>query len=128
MRIKLAWLWFICLLVLIIIALPLRNFLHLGGDIRSFLFPLGILGALLVVFAALARTGGRLRFFFILTGASALGWPVSLWLHDILIKVWSNEPVTYVLVFYILPLTFVTGVIGTIITGIARVISRLGQR
>jgi hypothetical protein len=128
MRLIFSWLFFVFLLALIIVALPLRNLLHLGGDIGSFLFTLGILGALLVIVAAGAKTGRWLRFFFILTGASALGWPVGLWLHNILIKVWSTEPITYVLVFYILPLTFVTGVLGTVITGIARAISHLGRR
>ena len=128
MRLKLSWLLFACLLALIIVALPLRGLLRLGGDITSFLPVLGILGAMLVVFAAIAKMGRWLRFFFILTGASALGWPVSLWLHNILIKVWSTEPVTYVLVFYILPLTFVTGVMGTIITGSVWAISRSRQR
>jgi len=61
-----------------------------------------------------------LRFFFILTGASALGWPVSLWLHDILIKTFPNEPVTYILVFFVLPVTFIIGVVGAIITGVVQ--------
>ena len=124
MRLKVSWLLFACLLALIIFALPLRNLLHLGGDIRSFLFPLGILGALLVVFAVLAKTGRWLRFFFMLVGLSAFGLPADLLLHELLFKIWPTEPVTYVLLFYILPLTFVIGVFGTIITGLSRLFSR----
>lgn len=128
MRLKLCWLLFAVLVALFFVAAPLNSLLRIGGDFRSFLLPIGILGALLVFVVALAKTGRWLKFFFILTGASALGWPISLWLHNILINAFPTEPVTYVLVFYILPVTFVTGVVGTIITGIVRGFSRSGQR
>ena len=122
---KLSWLLFACLLALIIVVLsPLRTTLDASGDLRSFVPLLGILGALLVVLAAPAGAGRWLKFFFILTGASALGWPLSLWLHGILIRAFPTEPVTYVLVFYILPLTFVTGISGTIISGIMQAIEK----
>jgi len=39
---------------------------------------------LLAALAALTKMSRWLRFLFILTGASELGWPVNLWLHDIL--------------------------------------------
>jgi hypothetical protein len=91
-RLKLCWLLFTLLVVLPNVAIsPLHTFLGLRIDSKSF---------------------------FILTGVSALGWPVSLYLHDLLIKFFPTEPVTYVLVFYVLPFAFVAGVLGTIITGI----------
>ena len=113
-----SWVLFMILVGGIIIVLPLHSVLRLDGDLRNYLAPLGIVGAILVLAAALAKTGRWQKFFFILTGASALGWPVSLFLHDQLVKIWSTEPVTYVLVFYILPVTFVTGAAGTIIAGL----------
>jgi hypothetical protein len=116
---------FLLLLSGIIIVLPLHAVLRLGGDLRNYLVPLGIAGALLVITAVLAKTGRWLKFFFILTGASAVGEPVSLFLHGQLVKVWSTEPVTYVLVFFILPVTFVTGAGGTIVAGILRLITGL---
>ncbi len=119
MRLKFCWLIFAILVALFIVAIsPLHTVLHLGGDFRSFVLPLGIVGVVLLVLVFLTKMSKWLRFCFILTGTSALGWQVSLFAHDLLIKKFPNEPVTYVLVFFVLPVTFIVGVIGTIITGI----------
>ena len=117
-RLKFCWLLFAALIVLFIVAAPLNGLLRIGGDFRSFVLPLGIMGASVVVLAALTKMNKWLRFFFILTGASALGWPFSLYLNRLLINFFPNEPVTYVMFFFVFPLTFIAGVIGTIITGI----------
>jgi len=110
---------FAILVTLAIVAiLPLHTLLHLGGDLRSFIPVLGIVGTVLLVLAALTKMSKWLRFFFILTGASALGWQVSLFAHELLIKIFPTEPVTHVLVFFILPVTFIVGVAGAIVTGI----------
>ena len=124
MRTKLSWLLLVCLLALIVAGLTLPRLLRMGGDSRTFLFPLGVLGVLLAVIAARIKTARWLKFFFMLTGFSAFGLPADLFLHDQLYKMWPAEPVTYVLLFYILPLTFVIGVLGAIITGLARLFSR----
>ncbi len=119
MRLKFCWLMFAILVALIIVAIsPIHTLLRLGGDFRSFVLPLGIVGAVLLVLAVLTKMSKWLRFFFILTGASALGWQVSLFAHDLLFKTFPTEPVTYVLVFFVLPVTFIVGVVGTIIIGI----------
>jgi hypothetical protein len=128
MRTKFSWVVFACLPALVAAALTLPRLLRLGGDFRTFLYPIGVLGALLTGAAAGIKSGRWQKFFFILTGASALGWPVSLFLHDQLVKIWSTEPVTYVLVFYILPVTFVTGVLGTIITGLLGLFARSSKK
>jgi hypothetical protein len=124
MRTVFSWVLLLVLLSGIILVLPLHAVLRLGGDLRNYLLPLGVVGTLLIISAALAKTGKWLKFFFILTGASALGWPVGLFLHDQLVKVWSTEPLTYVLVFFILPVTFIAGVAGTIVTGMLRLLLR----
>jgi hypothetical protein len=118
MRIMFSWLLFAVLVVLFLIAAPLNALLRIGGDFRSFVIPLGVVGALLSVVAVMTKAGRWLKLFFILTGSSALGWPTSLYLHDILIKVFPNEPLTYILVFFVLPVTFIAGIAGTIIVGI----------
>jgi len=119
MRLKFCWLMFALLVAIVIVAIsPIYTLLRLGGDFRSFVLPLGIVGAVLLVLAALTKMSKWLRFFFILTGASTLGWQVSLFAHDLLIKIFPTEPVTYVLVFFVLPVTFIVGVVGTIIIGI----------
>jgi len=108
---------FAILVALFVVAIsPLHTLLRLGGDFRSFVLPLGIVGVVLLVLVFLTKMSKWLRFFFILTGASAIGWQVSLFAHDLLIKRFPSEPVTYVLVFFVLPVTFIVGVIGTIIT------------
>ena len=119
MRLKLCWLLFAIIVAIAIVAIsPIHTFLHIGLDFSSFVLPLGIAGAGLLVLASLTKMTKWLRLFFILTGASALGWPVSLFAHQQLFKIFPTEPVTYILVFYILPVTFIIGAIGTIITGI----------
>jgi len=119
MRLKLCWLMFALLVALFIVAIsPMHKLMRLGGDFSSFVLPLGIVGVVLLVTVALTKMSGWLRFVFILTGASALGWQFSLFAHDLLIKIFPTEPVTYVLVFFVLPVSFIFGVIGTIVTGI----------
>ena len=119
MRLKFCWLMFALLVAIGIVAIsPIHTLLRLGGDFRSFVLPLGIVGAVLLVLAVLTKMSKWLRFFFILTGASALGWQVSLFAHNLLFKTFPTEPVTYVLVFFVLPVTFIVGVVGTIIIGI----------
>ena len=123
-RTKLSWVLFVSLLALIAAGLTLPRLLRMGGDSRTFIFPLGVLGILLVVIAARVKTAGWLRFFFMLVGLSAFGLPADLFVHDQLFKLRPAEPVTYVVLFYILPLTFVIGVLGTIITGLAYLFSK----
>ena len=119
MRLKFCWLMFALLVAIGIVAIsPIHTLLRLGGDFRSFVLPLGIVGTVLLVLAALTKMSKWLRFFFIFTGASTLGWQVSLFAHDLLIKIFPTEPVTYVLVFFVFPVTFIVGVVGTIIIGI----------
>ena len=119
MRLKLCWFTFVLLMVIFIAGIsPLHTLLHLGGDFRSLVPVLAITGVVFLVLAALTKMSKWLRFFFILTGASALGWQVSLFAHDLLINIFPTEPVTYVLVFFVFPVTFIVGVVGTIIIGI----------
>jgi hypothetical protein len=111
-------------LVLVVVS-PLRELLHVPGDLSDYVIQLGALGVSLVVLAIITRMSKVLRNFMITAGASALGWPVSLYIHDLLFPLFPTEGVTYVLVFFILPVTFLAGVIGAIVTGIKlRVSSR----
>ena len=52
MRLKPSWLLFAALVVLFIIAAPLNALLRIGGDFRSFVLRLGIVGTLLAALAA----------------------------------------------------------------------------
>ena len=117
---KISWIVFAALVGLFAAALLL-----LSDDLRSFVPYLGVLGLLLVVSAAAAKTGRLLKSFMILTGAAAIGWPVGLYLHDPLLHLVPDEPFTYILVFYICPVAFIAGAAGTIIIGIRQLFSRI---
>jgi len=50
MRLKFCWLMFDLLVAIVIVAIsPIHTLLRLGGDFRSFVLPLGIVGAVLLV-------------------------------------------------------------------------------
>ena len=108
-------------LVLIVIS-PLRLLLNIRGDLSNYVIHLGVLGVPLVILSILTRMSRMLRIFLITAGASALGWSISLYLHDLLIRFFPTEPVTYVLVFFVLPVTFLVGVLGAIAIGIKQLI------
>jgi hypothetical protein len=117
---SLCWLLFYLLAALFIFAVsPLHTLFHLEGEFLSFALPIGVVGLLLLIFALKATMSTWLRFFFILTGASGLGWPVGLYVHNLLLfSLFPAEPVTYVLVFFVLPVTFLAGIIETLVVGI----------
>lgn len=124
MYIKISWTIYFLLIALFVLALsPLKEILHISGDFRDFIPYIGILGLLLVVITIMAKQGKLLRAFLVTTGVSALGWPISLYLHEILYRYFPTEPVTYILVFFILPITFLIGASGTVVIGIKQLIS-----
>jgi hypothetical protein len=109
-------------LVLIFVS-PLRELLHIPGDLSDYVIQLGAMGLSLVILAIITRMSKVLRNFMITAGASALGWPVSLYIHDLMFPTFPTESVTYVLVFFILPVTFLVGVLGAIVIGIRQRVS-----
>jgi hypothetical protein len=121
---KLCWVLFAVLVGLFLIAVsPIKNYLHLNGDFSAFVTCLGGVGLLLVISSLLARVGKWLKIFLLITGASAAGWPLSLYLHEFLFRFFPTEPVTYILVFFVLPVTFLAGAVGTIAIGIKQLLS-----
>jgi hypothetical protein len=109
--------------LVVLVVSPLRGLLHIRGDLSNYVVHLGVLGALLLILSIITRMSIILKSFLIVTGASALGWPLSLYLHDLLIHFFPTEPVTYILVFFVLPATFLVGVLGTIVVGIKQLAS-----
>jgi membrane protein DedA with SNARE-associated domain len=71
-----------------------------------------------VILSAILHANALLRIFLIAAGVSAIGWPSSLFLHGYLFQYFPTEPVTYVLFFYIFPLSFVISTIGSFIVGL----------
>jgi hypothetical protein len=99
---------------------PLREPLHIPGDLSNYVTPLGVLGVLLVILAAITKMSRLLKTFLIVAGASAFGWPLSLFVHALLSSAFPTEGITYVMVFFIFPVTFLIGVIGSVVIGVKR--------
>ena len=110
-------------LVLVLVS-PLRYVLHVQGDLSNYVIHLAVMGVPLITLAILTRMSRVLRIFLITTGVSASGWFISLSLHALLSRFFPTEPVTYILVFFVLPVTFLIGVFGATAMGIKQLFSR----
>ena len=102
---------------------PLGGLIHLHGYFRDFVVPLGLLGVVLLILAAVTRIRMPLKSFLFGIGTSAVGWPVSLYLHIVLIRFFPTEPFTYIMFFFIFTPAFIIGATGTIIIGIKQLVS-----
>lgn len=121
---KICWGVFGGLLGLFIVAVsPLRELIHLDGDFRDFVVPFGVLGTALIALAVITRMSLALKSFLLTMGASAAGWPVSLYLHSVLIHLFPTEPFTYILFFFVFTPTFIVGATGAIIFGIKQLLT-----
>ncbi len=111
--------WAILAGLVLLLIVPLTPWGVYSGRFELFPgIPLIVLGAALIILVAILRTNAILKFFLIAAGVSAIGWPFSLFLHSFLFQYFPTEPVTYVLFFYVFPLTFVTSTIGSFIVGL----------
>ena len=112
--------WAILAGLILLLIVPLTPFGAHSGRFELFPgIPLIVLGAALVILAAMLHTNALLlKIFLIAAGASAIGWPSSLFLHSFLFQYFPTEPVTYVLFFFVFPLTFAISTIGSLITGL----------
>jgi len=99
------------------------------------LFGLGVvgLGIALLVLAARAKVGRRLKGFLLLTGASATGVLVFAVLHNLVYALLINffgfgadfdEPVFFIMATMICPLAFLVGVVGSVVLGFKKSLSR----
>ncbi|MGD9115851.1 MAG: hypothetical protein PVJ61_01525 [Dehalococcoidia bacterium] len=130
---KLRWPVFWALLAVFVISVGflfvpgLQDLIH-GPVIFVFFGLLLVLGVGLVVLAARDRTGGGLRRFFMLTGASAAGILVFVLLHNLVYGLFEyfggpdfwgsgDEPVFFILALIVCPLGFLVGAVGSIVTG-----------
>ena len=119
MLMKICWGVFGVLLgFFIVVASPIREFVHLPGDLSNFVVPLGVLGMALIILVAITRMSLVLKCFLLATGVSAAGWPISLFLHSVLFQFFPTEPFTYILLFFVCIPAFIIGAIGAIIFGI----------
>ena len=90
-----------------------------------------LLGVALIVFTLREKVGGRLKKFFLLTGASASGVFISILLHNLVYTLfvhffgtdfWNggDELFFFTLAVFICPLGYLVGVVGSIILAIKR--------
>lgn len=109
-------------LVLIVVS-PLRGLMGIQGDLSNYVIHLAVLGIPLVILAIITKMSRVLRGFLIAAGGSASGWFISLYLHDLMYSFFPTEPVTYILVFFVLPVTFLVGILGATVIGIKQLVS-----
>jgi hypothetical protein len=133
---KLIWsiFWALVAVFVIIIGGMFTTSLELPAGIRPILFPTSwalflLLGVALIVLTLRAKVGGRLKKFFLLTGASVIGLPVFGVLHNLvygLFILWfgegfwdriglGDEPFFFIMATMICPLAFLVGAIGSIV-------------
>ena len=124
LSIIICWLLLGAMAGLVLVAVsPLRGLLGIQGDLSNYTIHLMLLGISLVILAIITKMSRALKTFLIISGGSASGWFISLYAHDLMSPFFPTEPVTYVLVFFVLPVTFLAGVLGAIVTGIKHLIS-----
>ena len=89
----------------------------------------GLLGIALIVFTVKQRMGGLVEKFLLLTGASAVGIPASIFLHNAVYGLfiywfgadfWNggDEPFFFVMAVIVCPLGFLVGVVGNIVLAV----------
>ena len=78
-----------------------------------------VLGLALVVMAVKQKVEGRLKFFLVLTGASAAAFVASVLIHN-LINVLFIGPVFFFIAILVCPIAFLVGAVGSIILLIRR--------
>ena len=124
MSMKLCWVAFGVLLGLFLVALtPIKGLLQLHGDFSNFVLPLGVLGLALTILVLKTGMGVMLKVFLLSNGISAAGWQLSLYLHDILIRFFPTEPVTFILLFYVFIPAFILSSAGGLVIAIRQMLA-----
>ena len=83
-----------------------------------------LLGVALIFLTVKEKVGGTLKKFLILTGASAIGIPVSIFLHNaiygliyvsMLNRPDLDEPFFFIMAIFVCPIGFLVGAVGSIV-------------
>ena len=78
-----------------------------------------LLGVALLFLTVKTKVGGILKKFLLLTGASAVGLPVFIFLHNAVSGLFKiEEPVFFIMATVVCPLGFLVGAVGTIVLAI----------
>ncbi|MFC1932347.1 hypothetical protein ACFLXU_01785 [Chloroflexota bacterium] len=75
-----------------------------------------LLGVALLFLTVKTKVGGILKKFLLLTGASAVGLPVSILLHNVVGRLFNiEEPVFFIMAIFVCPIGFLVGMVGSIV-------------
>ena len=100
-----------------------------------------LLGVALIFFTVKEKVGGALKKFLILTGASAIGIPVSIFLHNAIYGLFiywfgadfwdrigpgGDEPFFFIMAIFVCPIGFLVGTVGSIVLAIKK--SRMAKK
>ena len=108
-------------IVVSMIAVP-RPLWPSGFPPAIFLSAIGVfvlLGVVLLFLVVKTKGGGKLKKFLLLTGASAVGLPVFVLLHNLVGGLFNiEEPVFFTMAIFVCPVGFLVGAVGTIVLAI----------
>ncbi len=78
-----------------------------------------LLGAALLFLTVKTKVGGILKKFLLLTGASAVGLPVFVLLHNVVSGLFNiEEPFFFIMAIFVCPIGFLVGVVGSVVLAI----------
>jgi len=78
-----------------------------------------LLGVALLFLTVKTKVGGILKKFLLLTGASAVGLPVFVLLHNVVSGLFNiEEPVFFIMAIFVCPIAFLVGVVGSVVLAI----------
>ncbi len=110
---------FVIVVSMIFIPRPLMPFGFPPAIFLSATVVFVLLGVALLFLTVKTKVGGILKKFLLLTGASAVGLPVSILLHNAVYGLFNiEEPVFFIMATLVCPIGFLVGAVGTIVLAI----------
>ncbi len=109
---------FVIVLSMIAIPRPMMPFGFLPAIFLSATVVFVLLGVALLFLTVKTRVRGILKKFLLLTGASTVGLPVSILLHNVVSGLFDiEEPVFFIMATIVCPIGFLVGAVGIIVLG-----------
>ena len=110
---------FVIVVSMIAIPRPLMPFGFLPAIFLPAIVVFVLLGMALLFLTVKTKVGGILKKFLLLTGASAVGLPVFILLHNVVSGLFDiEEPVFFIMATIVCPIGFLVGAVGTIVLAI----------
>ena len=110
---------FVIVISMIAIPRPLMPAWSFQAIFFSAISVFALLGVALLFLMVKAKVGGILKKFLLLTGASAVGLPVSVLLHNVVSGLFDiEEPVFFIMATLVCPIGFLVGAVGSVVLAI----------